>query len=134
MRLDWGARPVPLAAEGVLLRGPAMRAWVGRFLQRGAPAQLRGVGVQDGLVVIGPAEFLGWAPDAMFFGREQPSDLVYLPCALAPSLPVAWLQSLLRQKAAPPWLLLPDNSSVGLSELAPLGSDALWSLYARPGR
>jgi hypothetical protein len=124
---------MPLAPEGVLLRGSAMRHWVGRFLKRGAPAQLRGVGIRDGLVALGPAESLGWAPEALFFGREQASDLVYLPCGLAPSLPVAWLQSLLSRRGAAPWLLLPDNSSVGLSQLGPIGPDTLWKLYASSG-
>ena len=133
MKLEWQPRCEPRQLGGVWARGGAARKLARRMLEsQRLPNSLRGCCTQDQLVLLGPAESLGWVEDATYLGCDPCCSLLYLPTLWRPSLPLDWLCSRLARLGAPPWLLLPPPEPVVMS-LAGLGvveSDSLKAFAA----
>jgi len=133
VKLEWQPRCEPLQPGGVWAQGGAARKLALRLLESQPLANsLRGCSAQGQLVLLGPAELLGWVEGAIYLGCDAYCSSLYLPTLWRPSLPLDWLCSRLAHLGPPPWLLLPPPETVVMS-LAGLGvveSDSLKAFAA----
>lgn len=123
---QWERRAEPLEVEGAYAEGSACR----QLAQRLTPeriARLRGVRTEQALILLGPAEALGWVDGILYFGRDPGESLLYLPTTQKPSVPVEWIARLLTS-APPPYLLLPNRAPISLAHVGPIAPEALLAL------
>ena len=94
IEVRWRPRREPLAPVGAAARGAAAARLARRLLEEDDDqlAELKGVGGQGVLVILGAAERLPWVEGVTYLGRDERAPALLLPTALEPSAPAALVE------------------------------------------
>jgi hypothetical protein len=97
--LGWTPRHPPLSARAVVASGAAARALGRRVaeLHDDAMRTLTAVAGDDVLVVLGDSSALPWIDGVTYLGRDEAAPDLLLPTAVAPTIPVAVLETAVRR-------------------------------------
>lgn len=124
----WTTRNAALQPLAVVARGAAARALAKRLLDRSDEQlqPLRGaISASDSILgLCGAFDFLPWAPEALYLGREKGAPTLLWPIHLAPPVAPDLLERALRRRfpalAAPLAVLPAWNLVLPLGEALPL--------------
>ncbi len=94
IKIRWLPRREPLAPVAAAARGAAAKQLARRLLEEDDEclAEVRGVGGEGLLVILGASERLPWVEGVTYLGRDGQAPALLLPTALEPSAPAALLE------------------------------------------
>ncbi len=127
VRLNWGLRSTPLAADGVAGVGEVGKALARRLLARGDWENFRGVAGETTLVLLG--RDAPWAEGAVYLGRSPKAPGLWLPTRLKPLIDETLVSRKLQSDGLlGPVALLPEQGfAVPLGDARPVDEGLLRS-------